>query len=89
MVRDSIVIASLKGLGYIRPLFEGFVHFATCLKKIEFVSLHWGHRITIIVQNGGDGINMIGKRCREDPSLGVDREAEPPGFWTGRIQSLH
>ena len=28
-------------------------------------------------------------RCREDPSLGVDREAEPPEFWTGRIRSWH
>ena len=27
--------------------------------------------------------------CREDPSLCADREAEPPGFWTGRTRSTH
>ena len=31
----------------------------------------------------------VSMRCREDPSLGTDREAEPPGFWTGRIRSWH
>ena len=30
-----------------------------------------------------------GTRCREDPSLCADREAEPPGFWTGRTRSTH
>ena len=25
------------------------------------------------------------ERCRENPSLCADREAEPPGFWTRRI----
>jgi hypothetical protein len=24
--------------------------------------------------------------CREDPSAVADREAEPPGFWTERIE---
>ena len=28
-------------------------------------------------------------RCRENPSLCADCEAEPPGFWTRRIQCLN
>ena len=32
---------------------------------------------------------MVSQCCREDPSLCADREAEPPGFWTGRIQSRY
>ena len=32
---------------------------------------------------------LLLERCREDPSLCADREVEPPGSWTGRIQSLH
>ena len=32
---------------------------------------------------------ILSLRCHEDPSLGANREAEPPGFWTGRIRSWH
>ena len=35
------------------------------------------------------GMTNAKRRCREDPSLGADREAEPPGFRIGRIRRWH
>ena len=47
--------------------------------------LHEGKRF----EHLSDEIPNQVRRCRENPSLCADREAEPRGFWTGRIRSLY
>ena len=31
------------------------------------------------------GLDGLWRRCRENPLVSADREAEPPGFWTRRV----
>ena len=47
----------------------------------ENILCRFGCPMELIIDQGG--------HCREDSSLGADREAEPSGFWTGRIRSWH